>query len=182
MAVNCRVTGSINATCDDLRRVGGVNKRFWLFNTSDLTYTSDGSGYVNSLSFASVYGGLYEFEGKKKSHSGGYTVVKQSGGNAFFQHDVIVKLISTSPADDEVIEELLVADVGIILETNNNEFIVYGIDNGLEMTAGTQNQGQESASDTTDTLTFTGEERRKPRRFLVTDYTTTLSYLDARVI
>lgn len=179
---NCRVTGAISANCDALRRVGGVNKRFWVFNTSDTTFTADGSGYLNSIAFASVYGGLYEFEGKKKSHSGGWALVKQSGGNTFFQHDVIAKLISTTPADDEIIEELTVADVGIILETNNNEFIVYGKDNGLEMTAGSQNSGQESASDITDTLTFTGEERYKPKRFLVTDYTTTLAYLDARVL
>jgi hypothetical protein len=179
---NCRVTGAITPTCDDLRRVGGVNKRFFVFNTDDASFTEDGSGYLNSISFSSVYGGLYEFEGKKKSHSGGYTVVAQSGGNKFFQHDVICKLISTTPDDDEVIEELLVADVGIILETNNNEFIVYGKDNGLEMTAGAQNSGQESASDITDQLTFTGEERRKPRRFLVTDYAGTLSYLEARII
>ncbi|MBX9639482.1 MAG: hypothetical protein K2X97_07060 [Mycobacteriaceae bacterium] len=182
MASRCRVTDNISADCDALRRVGGVNKRFWLFNAADVTYTEDGSGYVNSLAFSSIYGGLYEFEGKKKSHSGGYTLVKQSGGNTFFQHDVIAKLISTTPADDETIEELSVADVGIILETNNNEFMVYGIDNGLEMTAGTQNSGQESASDITDSLTFQGEERRKPRRFLVTNYQTTLNYLNARVI
>jgi hypothetical protein len=181
MAV-CRVTGSITAECDDLRRVGGVNKRFWVGNTSDLTYTSDGSDYVNGLSFGSVYGGLYEFEGKKKSHSGGWTLVKQVGGNTFFQHDAVVKLISTTPADDEVIEELSVADVFIILETNNNEFIIYGIDNGLDMTAGSQNSGAESASDITDTLTFQGEERRKPRRFLVSNYANTLSYLEALVI
>jgi hypothetical protein len=179
---NCRVTGAIGANCDALRRVGGVNKRFWVFNTSDTSFTTDGSGYLNSIAFASVYGGLYEFEGKKKSHSGGWALVKQSGGNTFFQHDVIAKLISTTPEDDEVIEELTVADVGVILETNNNEFIVYGKDNGLEMTAGTQNSGQESASDITDTLTFTGEERYKPKRFLVTDYTTTLAYLDANVL
>ena len=179
---NCRVTGEIQADCDDLRRVGGVNKAFFLGNTADLSYTSDGSGYVNSLSFGNVYGGLYKFEGKKKSHSGGYTLVKQVGGNTFFQHDNIVKLISTTPADDDVIEELAVADVFTILETNNREFIIYGIDNGMDMTAATQNTGQESASDISDTLTFQGEERSKPRRFLVTDYATTLAYLEARVI
>jgi hypothetical protein len=179
---NCRVTDSITASCDALRRVGGVNKRFWLFNASDTSFTTDGSGYLNSVTFSSVYGGLYEFEGKKKSHSGGWTLVKQSGGNTFFQHDAIVKLISTTPADDEVIEELTVADVGLILETNNNEFIVYGKDNGLEMTAGSQNSGQESASDITDTLTFTGEERYKPKRFLKTDYATTLAYLESIVL
>lgn len=179
---NCRVTSSITADCDDLRRVGGVNKRFWVFNTSDTTFTEDGSNYLNSITFEDIYAGLYEFEGKKKSHSGGYALVKQAGGNTFFQHDVIVKLISTTPADDEVIEELSVADVGVILETNNKEFIVYGKDNGLEMTAGTQTSGSESASDITDTLTFTGEERKKPRRFLVTDYATTLAYLENLVI
>jgi hypothetical protein len=179
---NCRVTNGITPDCDDLRRVGGVNKRFYLGNTADLTYTEDGSGYVNSISFGSIYGGLYEFEGKKKSHSGGYTLVTQAGGNTFFQHDAICKLISTTPDDDETIEELSVADVFIIMETNNNEFVVYGIDNGLAMSAATQNTGQESASDITDTLTFMGEERRKPRRFLVTDYAGTLAYLEARII
>jgi hypothetical protein len=177
---NCRVTNGMDALCDALRRVGGVNKRFWVFNTADTTFTTDGSGYLNSIAFSSVYGGLYVFTGKKKSHSGGWTLVKQSGGNTFFQHDVTIKLISTTPEDDETIEELTVADVGVVIETNNNEFIVYGKDNGMEMTAGTQNTGTESASDITDSLTFVGEERYKPKRFLIGSHATTLAYLEAR--
>jgi hypothetical protein len=182
MATNCRVTNSIVADCNDLRRVGGVNKRFWLFNMPGTTFTTDANGYLNSISFSDVYDGLYEFEGKKKSHSGGYTIVTQPGGNTFFQHDVLVKLISTTPSDDAVIERMAVASPGIILETNNQEFIVFGYGNGLDMTAGVQNSGTESASDITDQLTLTGEERGKPKRFLITDYETTLAYLESLVI
>lgn len=181
---SCLITGGIIASCDALRRVGGVNKRFWVFNINQLdkasgtkgyTYTSD---YISAI-FFTVYGGLYRFESQQKSHSGGSSVVAQSGGNKFFHHDVLLKLLNATPADDQVIEELLVADVGVILETNNGEFMLYGGENGMEVTEGTQNTGQESESDTAQMLTFQGEEKVLPKRVLATDYATTLALLES---
>ncbi len=111
MAV-CGISGGMSATCSDLRRVGGVNKRAWVFNIDAVTYTTDGDGYITAITFPS-YEGLRIFESQKKSHSGGYALVNQAGGNKFFQHDVIMKLFATTPADDAVIEELTTAQVGV---------------------------------------------------------------------
>lgn len=173
----CGINNGITATCADLRRIGGLNKRVWIYDVDGVTYSESG-GYVTGITFP-TYGGLYKFESVKKSHQAGWTASVQSGANKFFQHDVVLKLFATTPTDDEVIEDLLVASVGIIIETNNKEFIIYGKDNGMDMTAGTQNSGTESASDTTDILTFMGEEKYKPKRFQNVDYATGLALLES---
>lgn len=174
----CGITGGIGATCADLRRIGGVNKRAWVYNKSGVSYTENANGYITGFTFP-TYEGLYAFESVKKSHSGGYTLVVQEGANKFFQHDVVLKLFVTTPSDDEIIEELVVSDDSVvILETNNKEFKVFGIDNGMGVSAAVQNSGTAAASDTTDVLTFMGEELKKPRQFLISDYLTTLAYLE----
>lgn len=184
MAVECLVSNGMLVTCDDLRRVGGVNKRFWLFNINGIDktagtngYTIDASGFVTAITFG-VYGGLLKFEGQRKSHSGGWTEANAAGGNRFFTHDVIVKLLNTAPWDDQVIEDLLVADVGVILETNNQEFIMYGGFNGMSMEEAAQNTGQENESDESSSLTFKGEEKELPKRVFTTDYATTIALLE----
>jgi len=181
---DCLITAGIVAECADLRRVGGVNKRFWVFNINQLDkavgnggYTIDVNGYITAIAFE-VYGGLYKFESQQQSHSGGYTAVVQVGGNRFFNHDALAKLFNSTPTDDEVIEELLVADVGIIMETNNQEFLLFGGFNGMRITEAVQNSGQESGSDTTSTLTFQGQEKEMPKRILATDYATTIALLE----
>lgn len=181
---DCLITSGIIASCDSLRRVGGVNKRFWVFNMNQLDKASGENGYTYTTDYVSAiawtaYGGLYRFESQQKSHSGGSTVVSQPGGNRFFHHDVILKLLNRTPTDDQVIEELLVADVGVILETNNQEFKLYGGFNGMEVIEGSQNTGQESESDTAYTLTFQGEEKELPKTVLATDYATTIALLES---
>lgn len=179
----CGISSGLSVGCANLRRVGGVNKRSYLFNMSDLdNYVISGAGYITDINFT-AYLGTYKFESKKQSNSGGWTEVDQTpGGNKFFQHDAILKAFPLTPADDQVIEALLVADVGLILETNNREFILYGTYNGLEMTAGVGNTGQADASDVSETLTFTGAEEEKPKRILITDYATTKAYLETLLV
>lgn len=175
---NCAITGSIDITCDDKRKVGGVKERAWLVNSLEgFDYTLDDNGYITALTFGD-YGGLYTLQGLKNSHSGGYTLTRQEGGSVYYQHDVTLKTISTSPADDGVIEELAATNIPMILETRNREFFLYGYENGLQQTEGSQNTGQAAASDIADILTFAGEERGKPRRILITDYATTLAQLE----
>ena len=179
----CLITNGMLVTCEDLRKVGGAKKRFWVFNLDGIDktagtqgYTIDGDLYVTAIAF-NVYGGFYEFEGQRKSHSGGYQLANAEGGNRFFNHDAIVKLLNSTPADDQVIEDLGVASVGVILETNNQEFIIYGGFNGMSMTEGVQNTGAEPASDQSSVLTFQGDEKELPKRFFITDYATTLALL-----
>ena len=100
------------------------------------------------------------------------------GGNKYFQHDATLKLFSTSPADDDVIKDLMTATSVLIMETNNEEFLILGANNGMDLTEYVQNSGQTDNSDTTDSLTFVGGEKNKPLRFFITDYATTSSTLE----
>jgi len=179
----CLISAAIDATCADLRRVGGLQADLYVANLDDiLSYTEDVSGYVDAFTF-DTYGGLYKFESKKNSHSAGYTAaIGGVGANTFVNHNVIAKFFATTPTDDQVIEDMLVADLVFIVETKNKEFKVYGIDAGCAMTEATQNSGQEGAGDTTDTLTFLGEEIDLPKRFLATDYATTKALLESYIV
>lgn len=179
----CGISSGLSINCQNLKKVGGVKKAAYLFNLADLTsYTIDGDGYITALNFA-AYAGLYKFQARKQSHSGGYTaVIQDPGGNKFFQHDVTIKAFAENPTDNEVLEDLLVSEVGVILETNNNQFILYGAYNGLEETAGTQNTGTAPGSDISDNVTLTGAEQDLPKYVFDTDATTTRAYLESLVV
>lgn len=186
--MSCLVTAGVGITCDALKRVGGFDKRAYIFNLSELTTTGgggagfDANGYVNSLQF-DTYFGLHKYISRKQAHSGGYTPqIQAPGGNKFFQHDVTLKLFPDDPTEDEVLETLLVSCVGIILEDNNDEFFLYGLKNGMDQSEGVQNGGVESASDMAYSLTFQGAEPEIPKRILITDHDTTLNYLDSLVV
>lgn len=178
--MSCGVTSGITINCDALKKVGGVNKRIWVFNLSDLQddkYTINNDGYVTALNF-DTYGGLYKIVSDKFSHSGGYSAQVQSGGNTYFQHQVTIKAFPDTPIEDQMIEDLSVADVGAIIETNNEEFLLYGAYIGLRLSAGEQNSGTEFGSDITDQITLQGGEKSKPLRIFNTDYATTKAYLE----
>ena len=179
----CGIESGIGVNCSALRRVGGVNKRAYAFNVEDTTYGEDANGYIDNI-IPEAYGGLYKIESRKESHSGGYTGVEQTpGGNKFYQHDVILKTFPDSPADDQALEALFVAEVGIILESNNKEFFLYGKDNGMSASADAQNTGQAAASDIADSMTFVGQEPDMPKRILVGGtYEATKAYLDSLIV
>jgi hypothetical protein len=42
-----------------------------------------------------------------------------------------LRLFNSSPSDDAAIEDLGVAEVGVIVRTNAGEFLIYGAENGL---------------------------------------------------
>ena len=66
----CTRTSNIIVTCDALKRVGGLNKRIWLFNNSDLAtpIVATTDGYVTNIPLT-TYRTLYKIEGTKFAHS-----------------------------------------------------------------------------------------------------------------
>lgn len=179
----CLVEIGVGINCDDLRKVGGVNKRAYIFNLDELTSSGeDANGYIDNLVFT-AYLGLFKYISRKQAHSGGSTAqIQAPGGNKFYQHDVILKLFPGDPTEDAALERLLVSCVGIILEDNNKEFFLYGLDNGMDQSEGAQNTGQEQASDMANTLTFVGNEPELPKRILINgSYANTKAALDSWV-
>jgi hypothetical protein len=177
---DCLITGSIDINCSDQRQVGGVKTRAWRVDSlSGFSYTTDVDGYVTSLSFG-TYGGLYRLVGPKNSHSGGVTPQVNEGGSRYFLHNVTVRSLNTTPAEDAILAEWLASESPVILETNNREFFLYGGDNGMTATA---EGGSNTGTDFTGTelafgYTLQGAETALPLRIKDTDYATTLALLE----
>jgi hypothetical protein len=177
---NCVITSGISVSCDDLRRVGGLAKRVWVGNLDDLTNPiPTGSAYVTDLEL-DTYQSFYAFESTKFSHEANFQAVKSDGGNVAINQTVILRLFNNDPTDDGVIEDLLTSDVFVVVQTNNNEFFIYGAASGLGLTDATGGSGRQLGDSTVTQLTLTGSEKELPKRFLITDVQTTLNYLNAR--
>ena len=183
MGYHCLIEDGITAQCNDLRKVGGVDKRFWLFNTDGLNraigtegFTIGSGGHAEAIAFNS-YGGLQLFVGKMNSHSAGVELVNNPGANKFFKHTVTAKLFNSAPWDDVVLQDMAVAHLGAIVETQNEEFYVYGPYNGLDVTAMVRNTGTDPTGDVSIQITMEGAEKILPLRFFKTSYAASLALL-----
>ena len=179
--VLCGIGSGIDYSCLAKRRISGV-KKIWLFNLDLLNspIDPDGTSYVQGLEFTG-YDGLYLFDAGKWSHSATSTItVNTDSGSVTFVQSVIMRLIADTPAEVKTIADLTTSTVGAIVLTNNNEFRIYGAENGLSATEGAVSPtGRAQGEDTASTITLTGEETLPYRILLKTDYATTLAYVQA---
>lgn len=159
----CLLTGGITIDCTSLKSVGGLSKTFYAVSKENIASYTESNGYITNL-VLEAYTGMYKFVGQKRGNSKTVNLVVQAGANKFFEHVFMGKLYTVNPTDDAVVEELMVTDVVIFSKDNNGKWFAYGLENGMEVTAYSQTSGTEAATDTSDTLTFTGQETKKPRR------------------
>lgn len=175
----CRVTTGVDLNCEAINKIGGMKQKLWVFSSLEgFEITTGVDGYVSGITFP-AYEGLVPFTGSKNGHSGGSTVQVTEGGNRFLQHNVSITLMPDTPTDDESIIDLINADVPMILEDKNGDFFLYGVENGMSISEGTQTSGNVAATAIGDVLTFIGEEKKKPLRVLDTDRVTTLALLES---
>lgn len=181
MPVLCGIASGINYDCLSKRRISGV-KKIWLFNLDQLRSPVDpsGTGFVTGLEFTG-YDGLYLFDAGKFQHSALSTIsVQADSGAVSFLQSVLLRVFVDTPAEIAVLADLLVATVGAIVLTNNNEFRIYGAQNGLTATEGTVSPtGRNQGEDTSTTVTLTGEESLAYRLLFKTDFATTLALVEA---
>jgi len=177
--VLCGIGSGIDFDCLSKKRVSGV-KKVWLFNVDLLNSPIDpnGTGYVTGLEFTG-YDGLYLFDAGKFSHSALSTInVQTESGAVSYLQSVILRLNANTPTELATLSDLMVATVGAIVLTNNNEFRIYGATNGLSATEGTvEPTGRAQGEDTSTQITLTGQEALPFRILLKTDYATTLAYV-----
>lgn len=179
----CGITSGITLLCADLRRVGGVKSTVYLGNMGDLAVPFDpvgiGQNYVSSIPFT-VYKSLYKITGPKFSHSADCKMQISDAGNVSWEHSVTLRVFNDTLIEDNVLQDLSVAEVFAIVQTNNQEFLMYGIGNGLRATAGDSPTGKKNGDDPITTLTLTGSEKTVYKRFLIGgDINQTLNYLNA---
>jgi hypothetical protein len=179
--VLCGISSGIDFDCLSKKKISGV-KKIWLFNLDLLNspIDPDGTGYVTGLEFTG-YDGLYLFDAGKFSHSALSTInVQAESGAVSFLQSVIMRLVADTPTELNTLSDLLVSTVGAIVLTNNNQFRIYGAENGLAATEGVvEPTGRAQGEDTSTSVTLTGQERLPFRLFLRTDYATSLAYIQA---
>ncbi len=177
----CRLTAGIDVSCDSLRKPGGLFREAWAFNISDLTAPLPVTveDYITNIPL-STYRTLYKFAGTKYSHEATWTEQTSDGGNKSYQQSVTLRLFNDTPTADAAIENLGVAEVGIIVKTNAGEFLIYGAENGLTSDGSTGGAGRQATDSTTSTIILVGTERFLPKRLLIGgSTTTTAAYLAA---
>lgn len=179
----CGITAGITVACNDLRRVGGLRQTLYVGNIADLATPFDpisiGTNYVQSIPFT-TYKSLYKITGPKFSHNADCKMQVSDAGNVSWEHSVTIRVFNDTAVEDGVLQDLSVAEVFVIVQTNNQEFLMYGIGNGLRATAGDLPSGKKNGDDPITTLTLTGSEKTIFKRFLVNgDLNQTLNYLNA---
>jgi hypothetical protein len=178
---NCRATSGFTSNCDDLLRVGGLDRTFWIGYKSQLdtqislAQTAD----IGTLDFGS-YGGLLRFDGNKFAHS--FTDALQvagGSGNRSYKHTLTVKLLPNSTADDVILQQInLGQDMFAVVQDNNRKFFILGAGNGLASESDERTSGETADADTRDTVVLSGSETTKALRFaLGAGYDATLAYL-----
>lgn len=177
----CRATSGFTSACTDLLRVGGLDRTFWIGYKSQLDtqisllQTAD----ISTLDFGS-YGGLLRFDGNKFSHSYKTALQVASGsGNKSYLHELTVKLLPNSTADDVILQQInLGQDIFAVLQDNNRGFFILGAGNGLTSQSDEEGSGEGADSDTRDTVVLSGSEITKKLRFARgSGYDDTLAYL-----
>jgi len=126
-----------------------------------------------------TYQTLYKIEGAKFSHSFEINEQRSDEGNVQWEHKVFLKVVNTTPTQDAVLEDLTVGEFGCIVQSNNNEFLILGAQNGLTATESQMKSGQKSGDSSASSVTLSGNEQSIYKRLLRTDVNTTLAYLTA---
>lgn len=178
----CKVEQGITNSCEDLNRIGGLDKTFWVGYLSDLDtqFSLTQSADIGTIDFG-AYGGLYRFDGNKFSHSFGTELVVAGGQNKYYRHTFVAKLLTNTTTDDRQLQQLnLGTDIFIVCQDNDRHFYILGGGNGLSSESDVKNTGNTADSDASDTVTLSGAEKTKELRFsLGSGYNATLAYLEA---
>lgn len=169
MPLDCGISGGIGIDCSALRKPGGLYRTVWALNKDDFRVPIDVTiaDYVTSLEL-NTYRGLYEFESTKFSHEATWTEQVGDGGNVSFLQSVTLRLPTSTPATDKVIEDATVAELVVITRSNAGEYQIWGAENGLSAGDGTTGgSGRQGTDSTFVTLVLTGTERYLPKRLLI---------------
>jgi hypothetical protein len=177
MASCVELIAGLDASCAALNKVGGVKKRVWITQLSQLSatspYTVGANGYITAITMGTDGSGndytLKQFVGKKSKNSIALALTVGPNVNTH-KTDFLLALYHFTPADRESIETLInCEDVVVFAETEAGQIEVLGIDQGLNASAGTGGVGVNLQDATEYMLTLSGEQRNLPYLFDTSD-------------
>lgn len=183
---NCvDLLAGINASCEALNKVGGANKRVWIGQLSQTEgYTLNANGEIETITMGQDASSndytLKKFTGKKNKNNGTYELTAGDNVNTF-NTSAILEVFHYTQGEREALENLINADdVFVIFQTDAGQVEVFGIDEGLNASAGTGGTGVNLQDKTSFTLTLSGEQRKLPYLFNNGGtLATSISYLDS---
>lgn len=166
---SCYSLTNLAASCDAVKKVGGVKSRFWIGQKPDiasLTFGTNGEVLTMTLKAGKKLG---QFDGVQFKNTAGTETTPNETRNLFNQTFTGILFYKTQ-AELEAIETLLIGDrYFVIYETEAGQLKVKGIDKnpflatdlganrGLNISAGTGSEGTVLADTTGVTVTMTGE-------------------------
>jgi hypothetical protein len=159
-----------NPSCSALNKAAGINARIWVTQQSQITgYSTNGT--TNDISaiamdiVSGVTGTLKKFIGKKFKNNASFPLTVGENVNTFL-HTVAFAFYYSTSSELIVLQQLANADDLIaIVEGNDGKIQVYGIDLGLNASAGEGGTGTLLNDNTSYLITLSGEQLTTPRYF-----------------
>ena len=155
----CTLTKGRIEPCKDIQ--GGL-KAVWFTNFGDYgTVTQTDDEVTDMTGTFSAY--KYELKGNSSFEQ---TITSsRENGTTFFEQTLNLTLKKLSKADNKEIKLLSYGRPHIVIEDNNKQFFVMGLENGAEVSGGTIVTGAAMGDLAGYTLTFSAQEE-KPANFL----------------
>ena len=176
------MSSGYSRTCETIQKIGGLEGRVWALNLYDssgikLAYTETVPNIIDAIT---VQTGSQSYVIDSTQYSHDFTAsVKKPGANKFYGQAFNLRAITNDGADLTWSDNMVMADkIVFIVETLNQQFILLGQNNGMEVSEGDLGgYAQEAESDVTETYPFLGNEKSQYKFVDVGGYDATLTYL-----
>lgn len=166
----CNITAGIGRP-DCPGETPGAYDTIYLYNRSRVTFTVAGDDSVEMVNFQGAEG-FYQVVAKKGSVVGSEELQAASGVTSY-THTLVFSLADLSIEARNFVNDLNGAQLGAIVRTKGDKFLLYGYNEGLTMTGNTMSTEVDALG---ETITLSEEMvNEKTRRFWDTDLATTIA-------
>mgnify|MGYP001025000218 CR=1 FL=1 len=160
--MSCDISRGRLEPCKD--KVGGINKVYFVNNgdLGDIAYDATDTDVIDTVSGTPS---AYEFEVRGASSYTETPTSSRENGTTYFEQVLELQLPQLSKEDHQTIKMLSYGHPHVIIEDNNGNFLLAGLNYGMDVTGGSIATGSGMGEFNGYTLTFTGMEK-VPANFL----------------
>ena len=176
--MSCDISRGRLEPCKD--SVGGLNAVYFINkgDISTVTYDATDTDVIDSLGTAIA---AYKFDIKGASTFTENIASSRENGTTTFEQVLELQLTKLTKEDHKTIKLLAYGSPSILVEDNNGNVFVSGLEHGLDVSGGTIVSGAAMGDMSGYTLTFSGMER-VPANFLLQGDDVADSITDAGVV
>jgi len=166
--MSCDISRGRLEPCKDA--VGGIAKVYFV-NKGEIEGVNYDVTDTDAIDAVTGTPSAYEFEVRGASTYTETITSSRENGTTYFEQVLELQLPRLSKEDHKTIKLLSFGQPSIIVEDNNGNLFLAGLEYGLDVTGGTIATGSGMGEYSGYTLTFTGMEKT-PANFIVSDLTT----------